>query len=655
MRRFSVLLISTCFTVAAFGQQQDVIDSLKKVLRTSKQDTIIALALRELCVEYRGFDLDSSLMLGQQALMISEQAKFPRGQARSLVALAGTHRLLGELPKAWDYTNRCMQIATENHLYLEQALAFNLMGIIHGAIGDAGKKIHFYKTALEVNQKTAAGPLKYELDAVMLSNIANYFIEEEIQPDSAILYMQRSVEAYEKSHLRPNPLSILSLGRAVAMKDKVRGISIMYRALNVTNQYQNFGDGAAAHTNIAEAFSGLQFDSAVQHAKMGLALALAYRRPNIVNRNARLLAALFDTVDVKKAYYYQKLADSTYKAVYGPAQTAKVQGLILEGLEKQTRERQEAEAAQARFKQFILVGAVMILLAAIWILIRFNKKEKHAKLLLEVKNKEIQAAQHQLIQAEKMASLGELTAGIAHEIQNPLNFVNNFSEVNAELISELKDAATKGNLDEVKSIATTLEENESKIASHGKRADAIVKGMLQHSRKSSGQKEATDINALCDEYLRLAYHGLRAKDKSFSAKFETNLDHALPKINIVPQDIGRVILNLINNAFYAVSEKAKQGIAGYEPTVTVSTSLSSGEGRGEARVVEITVSDNGNGIPSHIKDKIFQPFFTTKPSGQGTGLGLSLSYDIVKAHGGELTVETKNDEGTSFVIQLPVV
>jgi len=258
----------------------------------------------------------------------------------------------------------------------------------------------------------------------------------------------------------------------------------------------------------------------------------------------------------------------------------------------------------------------------------------------------LQATQSQLIQSEKMASLGELTAGIAHEIQNPLNFVNNFSDVNKELLTEMNDEIEKGNLDEVKAIAKDVIDNEQKINHHGKRADAIVKGMLQHSRSSSGQKEPTDINALCDEYLRLSYHGLRAKDKSFNAKFETDFDSSLPKIDVVPQDIGRVVLNLINNAFYAVNEKEKQNISGYEPTVTVSTKNENGK-------VIISVKDNGNGIPDSIKEKIFQPFFTTKPTGQGTGLGLSLSYDIVKAHGGEMTVETIEGKGSTFIVQLP--
>ena len=259
--------------------------------------------------------------------------------------------------------------------------------------------------------------------------------------------------------------------------------------------------------------------------------------------------------------------------------------------------------------------------------------------------KDLQATQSQLIQSEKMASLGELTAGIAHEIQNPLNFVNNFSEVNDELLKELKAEAEKGNLEEVKAIANDIAFNSEKINHHGKRADGIVKGMLQHSRTSSGQKEPTDINALADEYLRLAFHGMRAKGKTFNATTDTYFDNSIGNINVVPQDLGRVILNLINNAFYAVDEKNKQIGDGYEPTVSVST-------KKEKDRIEIKVKDNGNGIPQKVLDKIFQPFFTTKPTGQGTGLGLSLSYDIVKAHGGELKVETKEGEGSEFIIML---
>jgi signal transduction histidine kinase/streptogramin lyase len=285
----------------------------------------------------------------------------------------------------------------------------------------------------------------------------------------------------------------------------------------------------------------------------------------------------------------------------------------------------------------------------------YKKELAQAKEIEKAYNK-LKTTQSQLLHAEKMASLGELTAGIAHEIQNPLNFVNNFSEVNTELISELKEEIEKGDLKEVMAIAENIATNEQKIMHHGRRADGIVKGMLQHSRGSGDDKQLTDINALADEYLRLSYHGLRAKDKSFNADFKVDLDDNLPKINAVPQDIGRVLLNLINNAFHACAERSRSAVAkklkkevnGYKPLVSVSTQKDQDQ-------IIIKVKDNGNGIPKDLLDKIFQPFFTTKPSGEGTGLGLSLSYDIItKGHGGDIKVETREKEGSEFIIVLPV-
>ena len=285
-------------------------------------------------------------------------------------------------------------------------------------------------------------------------------------------------------------------------------------------------------------------------------------------------------------------------------------------------------------------------------LIRLQEEKKKTEVALA----NLKSTQAHLIQSEKMASLGELTAGIAHEIQNPLNFVNNFSEINTELIQEMKDEIEKGNLEEAKTIARDIAENELKINHHGKRADAIVKGMLQHSRSSNGVKEPTDINALADEYLRLSYHGLRAKDKSFNATLKTDFDDSIGLLQVVPQDVGRVILNLITNAFYAVDSRKKNpkgfenlsGLPDYEPTVTVST-------KKLKDAVMISVKDNGMGIPKNVLDKIFQPFFTTKPAGEGTGLGLSMSYEIItKGHGGALKVETTEGEGALFIIHLPL-
>ncbi|MEN2284346.1 ATP-binding protein [Algoriphagus sp. SE2] len=291
------------------------------------------------------------------------------------------------------------------------------------------------------------------------------------------------------------------------------------------------------------------------------------------------------------------------------------------------------------------------------ILLVYEIGKSRALVNIQSKNEELINTQAQLVQAEKMASLGELTAGIAHEIKNPLNFVNNFSEVSEELLEEMIEEIEKGDLEGVKFIAADLKKNLSKINHHGKRADAIVKGMLEHSRANKGEKAPTNLNALVDEFVRLSYHGLRAKDKSFNADFKLELDSDLPKVNVVASDIGRVILNLINNAFYAVNEKAKitpqpsEGEIGYQPEVIVKTTvLKSPSGD---LGVELSVKDNGGGIPEQVRDKIFQPFFTTKPTGSGTGLGLSLSYDIVKAHGGELKVESEEEKGTKFTLIIP--
>jgi signal transduction histidine kinase len=347
-------------------------------------------------------------------------------------------------------------------------------------------------------------------------------------------------------------------------------------------------------------------------------------------------------------------------SLFGAEKFRQLQVFALEEQQRQLDTIREQDQLKSYTRQVILSVILIFVIVVALILFR-NYRQKNQSNLALAKQKEkleqtlsdLQAAQSQLIQSEKMASLGELTAGIAHEIQNPLNFVNNFSEVNKELLAEMEEAINKENFQEARLLAKDIVDNQEKISNHGKRADSIVKSMLQHSRTSSGKWELTDINALCDEYLRLAYHGYRAKDKSFNARFETDFDPALPKVNVVPQDIGRVILNLINNAFYAVNEKAKHGIAGYEPTVTVSTSFLSPSGGGKGEVM-ISIKDNGSGIPDSIKEKIFQPFFTTKPTGQGTGLGLSLSYDIVKAHGGELMVESLESKGTRFIISLPV-
>ncbi len=434
------------------------------------------------------------------------------------------------------------------------------------------------------------------------------------------------------------------------------------RAMNFAEEGHFSKDLCDAYFGIAEAFAGSGItDSALFYARKSLTLANELSLPPQSLDASTLLSSIYESNGfIDSAFTYQKISIALRDSIFNKEKIKQVQNYTFNEKLRQQEMIEQQAAFQSKVKIYSLAAGLfgMLLIAAI--LLRNNKHKQKLNSVLRTQKEEIQNAlselkstQAQLIQSEKMASLGQLTAGIAHEIQNPLNFVNNFSEVNAELAEELKQRISKGNIEDLKAIADDIIINEQKINEHGKRADSIVKGMLHHSRTSSGQKELTDINALADEYLRLAYHGLRAKDKSFNADFKTDFDKSIGRINIVPQDIGRVILNLINNALYAVNEKIKaphppEGGAEYKPMVTVSTKKLDDK-------ILIIVADNGNGIPQKVLDKVFQPFFTTKPTGQGTGLGLSLAYDIIKAHGGEIKVETREGEGSEFIIQLPIV
>jgi len=427
-----------------------------------------------------------------------------------------------------------------------------------------------------------------------------------------------------------------------------------------------------------------QLDSALHYAS--LAINSLVKNKTVVQswgENADTYIADFAPT-LAELYHQRGQADSAYKylrwsvtlkdSLYNTSRMRQFQTLTFNEEVKRQQLEQRSREAEAAVRYRVRIYGLIALLIGIFVvallLYRNNKHKAHANELLEKQKKEIEdtlvelrQTQEQLVQSEKMASLGELTAGIAHEIQNPLNFVNNFSEINSELIAELREEQKKPAAERdpklEDELLSNIDENSRKIMHHGKRADGIVKGMLQHSRSSNGIKEPTDINVLADEYLRLAYHGLRAKDKSFNATLETRFDDSIGKISVVPQDIGRVILNLITNAFYAVGQRKKQ-FPDLEAVVSVSTRRLPVVSPQEHPRVEIRITDNGNGIPKQVLDKIFQPFFTTKPTGEGTGLGLSLSFDIVKAHGGTLAVKTVNEDssgstarGTTFIIELP--
>ena len=482
--------------------------------------------------------------------------------------------------------------------------------------------------------------------------------------DSTLFFLNRSMESQEQ--WISGWILMLFARTYEKLNDPTKAKSYFRRAIKVLNEEGNYKDLANVNTYYGHfQLAGGAVDSAIYFAKQAYSLTLQGKYQKEEYESYLLLANAFEKkANVPEALKYLKSAMELKEKIYGKVKQRQIEGLkFLEELKKE-EDRQKEEKYNSQIRIYVLAILLVVFLLFMAVLYRNNNQKQKANIILEATLSDLKSTQSQLIQSEKMASLGKLTAGIAHEIQNPLNFVNNFSEISNELVDEMKEEQAAGNWQLATEIADDIKQNLEKINHHGKRAADIVKGMLQHSRTSNGVKEPTDINALADEYLRLAYHGLRAKDKSFNAEFKTDFDPTLPKINVIPQDIGRVLLNLINNAFYAVDKRAKsndpltpkgelkndQNI--YRPTVTVSTS-SSKSPSGDLGV-RVVVKDNGDGIPPVIIDKIFQPFFTTKPTGQGTGLGLSLSYDIVKAHGGELKVETKEGEGSEFIMQLPM-
>jgi len=438
-----------------------------------------------------------------------------------------------------------------------------------------------------------------------------------------------------------------------ALKNFKKGISIGVKLNDAL-------DLDATYISTAKLFIKLNKpDSAIAYAKEGLQNAQQGHYLQDVLDLSKILYSLYDQKNnIPEAYKYYKIATATNDSIYSQE---KVRQLVSIDFEERQRQQDIAAAKteyQNTIRTYILIVVIAVALFIAIVFWRNSKQRQRANDLLQEQKEEIEATleqlqqtQTQLIQSEKMASLGELTAGIAHEIQNPLNFVNNFSEVSVEMLGELKAESKKPKAERDEGLEIELIDdltsNLEKIRHHGKRADGIVKGMLEHSRASTGQKQATDINKLADEYLRLAYHGLRAKDKSFNAELITNFDERLPMVNAIPQDVGRVLLNIFSNAFYATNQKAKTAGTDYRPIVEVTTEKGNG-------TILIKVKDNGNGIPDVIKDKIMQPFFTTKPTGEGTGLGLSLSYDIVvKGHGGKIDVNTRVGEFTEFTVLLP--
>jgi two-component system NtrC family sensor kinase len=648
--RVALIIFLVCCCVDVFSQNVEA-DSLKRLLTTTTNDADKIQILEGLSYAYLSTSPDIALKFANEGLELARKTKNIKGQAICLLALGNVFHTVGDYVKSLEMNFKAIEL---KQTLKDQNFAVNYFNIatIYTEQEDHREALKYiFKAKAEdekVNDSIGIMYDHYSLSAIYLRMNFN---------DSALYHGERAIELagiLKDQNLKP------------AILNNFGEIYLARKQLALAGRYYHESIPLAMAINDVQVLSmdllGLakihkdthRHDSAVHYARQSLAIA---RKNNFLKEayvTADFLKDVFkSTGSFDSALKYMEQSLVARDSLNNVEKMKKVQNLRLQEQERQ----HEIEASTLRFQNTIrfytVLTASVVFLVIAGLLWRNNNQRKKSYAELESQKiktdkayEELKSTQAQLIHSEKMASLGELTAGIAHEIQNPLNFVNNFSELNRELIEELKAEITSGETTRMLTTLTNISENEEKIMLHGKRADSIVKGMLQHSRLSGTQKELMDINVLADDYLRLAYHGLRAKDKSFNAKFETDLDSSIEKVSVIPQEIGRVILNLVNNAFYAVSVKRKMNLPGYEPMVKIKT-----ESVGDD--VLISVIDNGVGMSDKVAAKIFQPFYTTKPPGQGTGLGLSLSYDIIKAHNGTIQVKTKEGQGTEFIITLP--
>ncbi len=676
-------------------------DSVVIAYRNATDDSVRFFLNLQIAGYYFNVNQDSALKYAEEGLQIARRNKMKLAEANRAGTLAFVLSIKGKYAESLKLFLEAFAIAEDPEiekrndwqLLKDKSLHYqrlNVLSALHNLyiglmerIKNTDKELFHAKEAIRIAEE---GDNKYRL--MVGSNALGHVYTRSNRLDSALWFTNRAEElgreindkvyyCYIPSDLgyinfkkgnKDIALSYYYSGIALAREQKfMTALSRGY--LRLCNYYlaENEKDSSLYYARLFEQTYKLQGSVDREDQNLGEVYEKLYQSYQLLGQSDSILKYAGLSIAAKDSISNDRLQNM---AAF--QKTLMDEQVRLQNIEKEKREFQN------EIRTYLLSAGLFVILLVAFLLYRNNRQKHNSNIVLkEQKNKventlqELKSTQSQLIQSEKMASLGELTAGIAHEIQNPLNFVNNFSEVSAELIKEMVEEVDKGNTEDVKAIANDVVQNLEKINHHGKRAADIVKGMLQHSRSSSGIKEPANINALCDEYLRLSYHGLRAKDKSFNATMKTDFDESIGNINIVPQDIGRVILNLINNAFYASSAVASSFVKTpedklakvdaaplppqggfsdpdykHEPTVWVSTKKVGDK-------VFVSVRDNGPGIPQKILDKIFQPFFTTKPTGQGTGLGLSLSYDNVKAHGGEIKVETKENEGTEFIIVLP--
>ena len=641
-------------------------------LAGAKDDSSKVLVLDKIVTFYRERDRDSALKYINQAIAICENNNQLLMKLRFKNQLA--NQLLGKQQFASGYSllnsllNEAKMVDQKNSRWLfypDQSLLSNINSILAGVHYNLQilmqqtsnwKECEYHLSLVSQYAESLSEAEKNSLNSRVITGRAYAYLRRE-KLDSALMLLQSAEKNHDFAEVFKPFFHMVYGSVYVARMDYSNAKNYLLLAILKSNSHNVFTRSAFKVSQVYRYTN--KIDSAFYFAKMLLDTLKIFGSANyevdlgVAYKNMYQCFLAMNKTD--SAFKYAQLAlhanDSLsalrLKNLSEFQQLSFAEQKRLEGIETERKNKTVRWTAYLFITFSALIGFIAIMLFRN---ARLRKKTNaillQEKKTLEITLEQLKSTQVQLVQSEKMASLGELTAGIAHEIQNPLNFVNNFSEVSNELIDEMKTELDKGEIATAKEIAKDVKQNLEKITHHGKRADSIVKGMLQHSRSSTGQKELTDINALCDEYLRLAYHGIRAKDSSFNVTLETDFDATVGQVMIQPQEIGRVVLNLINNALYAVGDKKKIITGEYSPIVKIIT-------KRKDKHIEITVEDNGLGIPESIKEKIFQPFFTTKPTGQGTGLGLSLSYDIVKAHGGELKVETKENTGTIFTINIP--
>ena len=660
--RIDKILTSTFLTILTLlsltaSAQQATNDSLLHLLKTNIPDSSRSLILDRLGLSLMTSKPLIALQYAQQGLEIAQKAKFLKGVSRNMNRIGAIMRVTGNYPKSLKMHLDALKIAEETNDLDGLVRIYNQLGLFYSSQKDHKKAIETYFIGVGIAKKIKA----QNLEQILLSNIgADYAFLNNL--DSARFYTQSAYELAKKQNNNNINVQLMNLANVNA-RAKNYPIALDYyrQSLPYSKMIDDNTILSQTYFEMAEVFKKInQYDSSLFYAKKSLKIAVETNHIQIIYGSNNLLADLYSKNDIKKSYDYYKGAMIAKDNMFNQAKAKQIENItFLENLKKQELIDAEKESKNRQWSIALLsiIGVVFLILL---ILFRNNRIQNKANLLLSKqkqeialqKNKaenalnELKSTQMQLVQKEKLASLGEITAGIAHEIQNPLNFVNNFAELSIELANELQEEFEKievlpKNKEILEELLNDLTQNQHRISNHGKRASSIVSNMLEHSRSSDTEMQMTDMNKLVEEYLNLSYHGMRAKNKSFHADYQLVNESYLPQININQQDIGRVLINLFNNAFYAASQSVN-------PTIKVLTKV-------DKEFITIEVIDNGKGIPKEILPKIFQPFFTTKPTGEGTGLGLSLSYDIItKGNNGNIEVISEEGKGTTFTIKLPL-